>query len=1042
MALGAAKNRTCAVAGLAVVACMLGRVAAAAPADRPVEFNRDVRPILSDKCFACHGFDPKKRKADLRLDTFEGATRDNDGTRAVVPGDLGQSELWKRITTTDEGDVMPPPKSHKTLSEAEKQTLKRWIEQGAKYQKHWSFEPIGKPAVPQGAGNPVDAFLLARLGREGLKFSPEADRPTLIRRVAFALTGLPPTPAEVDEFLGDKSPSAYERMVDRYLASPRYGEEMARHWLDVARYGDTHGLHLDNERQMWAFRDYVVNAFNANKPFDQFTVEQLAGDLLPKPTQEQLVATGFNRCNVTTSEGGSIDPEWTYRYAVDRTATTMDVFMAVTGGCAQCHDHKFDPVSQKEFYSLYAFFNSAADPAMDGNALLTRPTIKLTTPEQEAKLAELKGKVNAKQKELDQVTAKLDYTDPATLEPKPPGQDVEVVWLEDDFPAGAKIIANPGHPTRWTSPGSGQSFSGVRALMRTDKGLAQDYYDSGAEPLLIPQDAVIYAHVYLDPKDLPRTVMLQFGRDGDWRRALWGDSDVIPWGKPKTIEKVNMGPLPAAGQWVRLEVPAARVGLNSGETITGFALTQFGGTVYWDKVGVKGRNDPANDPARSLLAWRKHRTGKDTKDVPAEINRLLKPGVEKVTKPEDVKRLRDYYLQFICIDTRPKLAGMAAELAAVRQRRDDFDASIPSTFVFNDLARPRDSFVMLRGQYDKPGEKVEPATPAFLPPLKKAGPATRPTRLDLANWLVADEHPLTARVTVNRFWQQFFGVGLVKTSGDFGSQGEPPSHPELLDWLASTYRESGWDTKKLVRLMLTSAAFKQSTAVTPELLAKDFENRLYARGPRFRLDAEQIRDNVLFVSGLINLEMGGKGVRPYQPPNIWEPVGFVGSNTRFYVQDHGEALYRRSLYVFLKRTAPPPFMANFDAPNREQVCTRRERSNTPLQALQLMNDVQHYEAARGLAERMLGEGGKTAAERITFAYRTVLARAPEPEELEVVQAQLGQHLERYKKDEAGAKQAISHGESKPKADLPPAELAAYTLVANMILNLDETLTRN
>jgi hypothetical protein len=525
-------------------------------------------------------------------------------------------------------------------------------------------------------------------------------------------------------------------------------------------------------------------------------------------------------------------------------------------------------------------------------------------------------------------------------------------------------------------------------------------------------------------------------------RAVWGDYDVIPWGKPKTTEKVNMGALPAAGQWVKLEVAAKKVGLSAGDVISGFALTQFGGTVYWDKVGITGRNDPANDPTRSLLAWRRDRTGKDTKGVPPEINKLLKPGIEKVRKPEDVKRLRDYYLQNVCIETRPKLAAMAGDLAAARKAREDFDASIPSTFIFTDLAKPRDSFVMLRGQYDKPGEKVEPATPAFLPPLKKSGPATRPTRLDLANWLVADEHPLTARVTVNRFWQQFFGVGLVKSSGDFGSQGQPPSHPELLDYLAWTYRESGWDTKKLVRLMLTSAAFRQGTAVTPELLAKDFENRLYARGPRFRLDAEQIRDNALFVSGLINLEMGGKGVRPYQPPNIWEPVGFVGSNTRFYVQDHGEALYRRSLYVFLKRTAPPPFMANFDAPNREQVCTRRERSNTPLQALQLMNDVQHFEAARALAERMMSEGGRTPAERVAFAYRTVLSRAPEPAELEIVLGQLARHLERYRKDEAAAKQAIAHGESKPRAGLPPAELAACTLVANMILNLDETLMRN
>jgi hypothetical protein len=1051
-------------------------VPAAAPVSTTPEFNRDVRPILSDNCFSCHGFDPKTRKAKLRLDTPEGATAEKDGTRAIAPGDLAKSEAWARIVSDDPDAVMPPPAAHKTLTGDQKLILKRWIQQGAAYQKHWSFEPIRRPAVPAGvagARNPVDAFLFDRLKRDGLTPAPEADRPTLARRVAFALTGLPPTPAEVAAFVEDRSPDAYEKLVNRYIASPRFGEEMARHWLDVARYADTHGLHLDNERQMWAYRDYVVASFNANKPFDVFTVEQLAGDLLPSagkpgPTQEQMVATGFNRCNVTTSEGGSINEEYVYRYAVDRTATVTTAYMGLTGGCAVCHDHKFDPISAKEFYSLYSFFHSAADPPMDGNALLTKPTIKLTTPEQDKKLAAIDAKAGPRQKELDARTETVAYVDPATVEPRPAATTVETVWLDDDFPAGAQAAGNPGQPTKWvTSADAGaQVFSGKRALRRTDKGLAQDYYQSGAAPLDVPPTATFFAYVWVDPADLPKTLMLQFHTSEWLHRAVWGDYDAIEWGKPGTTEKFNAGPLPEAGKWVRLEVPAAKVGLKSGDKISGLAVTQFGGTVYWDKVGVRGRSDPANDPARSLAAWWKPKVGKTTADVPPEIAALLKQGPDKVKKPEDLKKVRAYYLQYVCADTRAELGGLAAEVAAVRKEREALEKDIPGTFVFTDMAKPRESFVMIRGQYDKPGEKVEPGTPAFLPPLKKADPAGRATRLDLANWLVSPEHPLTARVAANRLWQQFFGVGLVKTSEDFGSQGTPPSHPELLEYLAARFRDGddagdgddasgdraggahgaagnhSWDVKQFVRLLVTSAAFRQQSAVTPEMLARDPENRLYARGPRFRLDAEQIRDNALFVSGLMNDTMGGPGVKPYQPPNIWEPVGFVGSNTRFYKQDTGPALYRRSLYTFLKRTAHAPFLANFDGPNREASCTRRERSNTPLQSLQLMNDVQYVEAARALAERMLTEGGPTPESRVAFAFGLVLGRPPEAGESAVVLRQLATHLERYKADESAAKQLVAHGESKPRAGLAAADVAAYTLVANMLLNLDEALNRN
>jgi hypothetical protein len=622
---------------------------------------------------------------------------------------------------------------------------------------------------------------------------------------------------------------------------------------------------------------------------------------------------------------------------------------------------------------------------------------------------------------------------------------VETVWLEDAFPDGAQVAVHPGgHPTMFVGTGQGGPvFSGKLALKRTGKGIAQDYYNAGAAPLDIPPQGKVVAYVYLDPANPPRSVMLQFHKGGWLHRAVWGDFNAIPFGTPNTTQKINMGPLPAMGQWVRLEVPAETVGLAVGDQISGFACTQFDGTVYWDKVGIVGRSNPATDPQRSFLVWWKRAAGKDTPGAPPDVNEIAKRGPGENVKPEDEKRLRTYYLQTVCVDTKPQFVVTMDEVAQLRSEREALDkTATTNTFIFKDLPKPRDSFVMIRGAYDKEGEKVEPAVPAFLPPLKQADPKVRANRLDLANWIVADENPLTARVTVNRFWQQFFGVGLVKTSHDFGSQGELPSHPELLDWLALEFRDQGWNVKDLVRLMLNSATFRQSPRVSPEIYAKDPENRLYARGPRFRLDAEQIRDNALFVSSLINLEMGGKGAKPYQPANIWEPVGFSGSNTRFYKQDSGPALYRRSIYTFYKRTAPPPFMANFDAPNREQFCTRRERSDTPLQALQLMNDVQHVEAARALAERMITEGGTTPIDRIAFAYRTVLSRRPDAAEAALVEGQLKTHLARYEKDPAAAGKLVTQGASKPRAGLAPAELAAYTMVANTILNLDETLTRN
>ncbi|HET6423690.1 MAG TPA: DUF1549 and DUF1553 domain-containing protein, partial [Planctomycetaceae bacterium] len=856
--------------------------------------------------------------------------------------------------------------------------------------------------------------------------------------------------AEVDTYLKDTTDNAYENMVDRYLQSPRYGEEMARHWLDVARYADTHGLHLDNERNMWAYRDWVINAFNKNKPFDQFTVEQLAGDLLPNPTPEQLIATGFNRCNVTTSEGGSIEAEWVYRYAVDRASTTVQTWMGLTGGCAVCHDHKYDPISAREFYSLYAFFYSAADPGMDRNVNTTDPYYSLATPQQKAAIEQLRAAEAAAKKQFEDAAATAEYVDPATASPVPLSRPVVDVWLDDVFPEGSKPTCSSRNASVWSGTAEIQPPLGRRALKQFSASNYHDKFDTPTTPLVIPADAQLSVWVRVDTYEPSKTLQLELATSRGNRRFLWGDIKNYNGAN----EKQRRGDVPAPGKWTQLIIPTEQLELQAGDTVKTVTLAQFGGIAWWDGLQVIGTITPATDIRSSFWGWWKAAAGKDTPGVPGDLAEFLKAGPKSIAtdgdaaKSDDAQkdrdrlaRLQQFYLTHIARLDDNALAALQDVWLAAKAARVGLEESIPGTFIFQDLEKPREAFVMLRGQYDKPGEKVEPNVPAIFPPLAKSE-NLRPNRLDLAKWLVAPENPLTARVTVNRFWQQFFGTGLVKTSFDFGSQGEPPSHPELFDWLALWYRDHGWDTKALAKLMLTSAAFRQEAAVSPELVKRDPENRWYARGPRFRLDAEQVRDNALFVGGLINLEMGGRGVKGYQPPGLWEPVGYSDSNTRFYLQDHGPALFRRSIYAFLKRTAPPPFMSNFDGPNREQFCTRRERSNTPLQALQLLNDTQHFEAARAFGARMIAEGGATPAERIRFGYRATVSRDPDPTELQVVQAALEQYLNRYQQDVAAAKAVVSVGESPKPATMKEAELAAYTLVGNLILNLDEAVTRN
>lgn len=1015
----------------------------AAEPTKAIDFNRDIRPILSDNCFSCHGPDEQKRKAKLRLDTKEGLLVSHDG-EIVKPGKLDESELFQRIVSTEKDEVMPPPETNKHLKTEQVALIRKWIEQGAPYQQHWSFIPPVKPALPKvaegWAKGPIDQFLLSAMSGKSLTPNGPASKETLIRRLTLDLTGLPPKPAEVDAFLADKSPNAYDKLVDRLINSPQYGEHMGRYWLDAARYADTHGLHLDNERSMWPYRDWVVRAFNENLPYDKFTTWQIAGDQLPGAKLEQQIASGFNRCNVTTSEGGSIDAELLVRYAIDRAETTSAVFMGLTAGCAVCHDHKFDPISQKDFYSLYSFFYSLADPAMDGNRVDTPPILKLPSEEQKKQIAALDKTIGDAEKQLRDKLLTVVYTDPATLVPAPAVTKTDVVLFDDVVPEGSKpgINANTA-PLKIVE---GKAFSGKAFLERTDAGLAQDYFTDLKKSVELPRQGDFSVAVRLDEKNPPKAIMVQFNVNGQWSlRAVWGDVNAIPYGLVGTPERARAGDLPKPGEWTILKYNLAGFQVKPDQKITGFAFTQFGGTVAWDKLLVQGESNPAKDQAESFSAWARSQSPRTIPNFPADIQPALRKGVKDRTVAEN-RRLEDYFLMSVWSGGNIAFGPIRDTMKKAQEEKSKIEGQVPLTFVSRDLDQPRQAHVLFRGQYTQTRDKVDPSTPAFLPPLKKSNPSGRASRLDLANWLTSAEHPLMARVTVNRFWQQFFGNGFVKTAGDFGSQGEPPVNQALLDWLAVDFRESGWNVKRLVRLMVTSAAYTQDARADAKKLAFDPENRLLARAPRLRLDAEVLRDQALAVSGLLNPKFGGKGVKPYQPINIWEPVGFVGSNTREYKQDSGADLYRRSLYTFWKRTAPHPAMSTFDAPSRESFCVRRERSNTPLQALVLLNDVQHFEAARNFGQRMIREGGKSVDERIDWAFRMTTARHPSATEKAALAQLIDEELSRYRKDVEAARKAIGFGESKADPTVDPAELAAYSLLGNLLLNLDEVVMKN
>jgi len=1027
-----------------------------------IRFNRDIRQVLSDNCFACHGPDSANRKASLRLDTEEGLFKGD--YPVVIKGKPGESELLARISAKDKG-LMPPVKSHKKLTEAQKDAFRRWIEQGAPWEPHWSFVKPSRPELPAVKNkawvrNALDQFVLARLELMALSPMAETDRRTLIRRLTLDLIGLPPTPAEVEAFISDKSPDAYEKVVDRLLASKHYGEHRARYWLDAARYADTHGLHVDNYREIWPYRDWVIEAFNRNLPFDQFTIEQLAGDLLPDRTLDQYVATGFHRCNITTNEGGSIQEEVAAMYAKDRVETTATVWLGLTAGCAACHHHKFDPFTMQDFYSFAAFFKNTTQGAMDGNIANTPPIVPVPTGKDRDRWFALQKLV------LDlQASKKRRETEERSTFDK---------WLAN--PAESELRDPlPGHRFALSVSGKGKNAmvvhegkssvlelpAGVMADQGADfslPGLRFSSTDTFAAPDGAALDAAkpfTFAAWVLPPKEegsftvLAKVDGLEKTRQGYLLELNQRVPGFMMTGGGGDFIAVRANPAVkiAAGKWshllitydgkrgakgLKLYINGKQQGKtqNQGAALKGNIAAKspllFGGD---GKRGFQGGvlSDVrvydriiSDDDAELLAQW------PTTKQSISNRSKL---------KPPQREQLYQFYLRRVdaeygkILDT---LKVSETEQAAIRKRSavTHVMAERPGSMA---VAK-----VLFRGQYDQPKEQVVAATPKALHPFPKDG--TR-DRLGLARWLMVEDNPLTARVTVNRFWQEIFGTGIVRTSEDFGMMGEVPTHPELLDWLAVEFRENGWDMKKIFKLMVMSAAYRQSAVVSPDAAKKDPLNRFLSRGPRFRMDGETLRDFALSSSGLLVRKIGGPSVKPYQPKGVWEAVAMFGSNTRFYKEDKGEGLYRRSMYTFWKRSAPPAMLDIFNAPSRENCSVRRERTNTPLQALVTMNDVQFVEAARHLAQRSLLEGGKDSDTRLDFLTMHLLSRTFEPRERDICKAALGDFLRHYTEQPKEAAKLIRVGEIAPNAALAAPELAAWTMLANQVMNLDEALNK-
>ncbi|HUQ93270.1 MAG TPA: DUF1553 domain-containing protein [Bryobacteraceae bacterium] len=1023
---------------------------AAAQAQTPlknakIDFDRQIRPILSDTCFTCHGPDQKMRMGGLRLDDKESAFR------VLHPGQRGESKLFQRISAADVKKRMPPPGFDRKLTKDQVELIGKWIDQGAEWQTHWSYTPPVRaelPAVNEKTWprNAIDHFVLARLEKEGVKHAAEADKVTLARRVTLDITGLPPTPPEVQAFVSDRTPNAYEKLVDRLLESPHYGERMAMQWLDLARYADTHGYHIDSHREMWPWRDWVIRAFNKNLPYDQFTLLQLAGDLLPGATPEQKLATGFNRNHMINYEGGAIADEYLVEYNVDRVETTSVVWMGMTMGCARCHDHKYDPISQRDFYRFFAFFNNVDEKGLDGREGNAKPFLPLPDPIQAAREKEMEQAIASREKMLPEadvaaaVELWLKNADPSY---GPPGAAAHYE-LDGSFSDSggkyrhAKVIS--GNPTFSNGPAGqavafdgetqidwaateGEAFSAafwVRLNNKLEQALLHKMMD-GRGVMILSDEAVSIG-------DLKRGAHLAVRLQGPNTLEVRTKKYVVQ--NEFTHVVVNYdGSGKAAGVTLYLDgEPAALETLKDslGGPVANAAVWSSGNKAVYKPV--RSQLDDVRLYSRILTAAEARQLSID-----APVRGILNTPAAKRSKDQN-DRLRDYYLSYVAPEDLKKAYTEWKQLKLAKTR---LEKEITTAMVMKDLDKPRDTYILARGDYRNRTEKVTPAVPAALPPLPPGVPANR---LGLAKWLVDPSHPLTARVAVNRFWQLYFGNGLVETVEDFGSQGAGPTHPQLLDWLATEFIRSGWDIKAMQKLIVTSATYRQVSKATPELIERDPQNKLLARMSRFRLPAEMVRDNALAASGLLNGDIGGKSVYPYQPVGLWEELAYGDVfSAQTYTPSHGKDLYRRSMYTFWKRTVPPAQLGTFDAPDREKCVARRPRTNTPLQALVLMNDPTYIEAARALAQKVISEN-RDAGARIKAAFRLASARTPSSQELKLLSSLAARQQTAYRKDPESARRLLRVGASKA-AHADPVELAAWTTVTSVILNLDEVITK-
>ena len=1048
-----------------------------------VDFQREVRPILADNCFSCHGPDESTRQVRLRLDSEDGAFGERPNGRPVVPGDTAASLVYQRISHENAALRMPPPAlSTKTLSDEQIDTLRRWIDEGASWDQHWAFEAIERPeppavAVAGWARSPLDRFVLARLEAEGLTPSAEADKGTLARRAALDLTGLPPDPETLEAFLDDTSPDAYEKLVDRLLGSVHWGEHRARYWLDAARYADTHGIHIDNYREMFPYRDWVIDAFNRNLSFDQFTVDQIAGDLLPEPTLDQLVATGFQRNNITTNEGGVVPEEYEAIYAKDRAETIGGVYLGLTVGCATCHDHKFDPIAQREFYALTAFFRNTTQFVMDGNVSDPPPILVVPEEEDRDRWYELRTEAVDLEARIARHAAGVDNTFAewlATGEYRdlraPLDEASEWMRLHLDDPAApafemdgiprpvllggdARIEAGPhGQPALAFGDESWAGLPSVPLDTDTPFSMALWIFQPEAE------GNYVVAGQY-DADDDSRGWSVDLGsRQLSFR--MTGEKNPTGIGRSSArVAPTNVKRMPP-GEWTHIVIAhdgtGERAGMNifrDGEFLEAAGSEYFAKVIGSLQTGLPlelGRGRTRGRGGRDELEMR-YFTGGGIADLrvfnrPLTVQEAkvvsLWPTLERARSKDpdaldDTEReaLRLHYLG-VKDATYQRLLARTHELELEwREMRRRGGV----THVMHERADSEPAaHVLQRGMYDQPLDRVLAGVPAALPPMAESWPRNR---LGLARWLVDDANPLTSRVTVNRFWQQVFGTGLVATSEDFGAQGETPSHPELLDWLAAEFRESRWDVKQFFRMVVTSATYRQAAATTPEKAERDPDNRLFSRGPRFRMDGEMVRDYALAASGMLVRTLGGPSVKPYQPEGVWSTVAMKQSNTRLYEPDEGEALYRRSLYTFWKRSAPPASMRIFNAPTREHFTVRRERTNTPLQALVILNDPQFVEASRHLAQQAMREAGEGFDGRLDFVTTRLMARPFAAAERAVAKRTFDRFLEAYRTDAGAARSLLETGDSTPDEGLPAAESAAWTMVVSQVLNLDEVLNK-